>query len=250
MDDLQLLRYSRHLLLPQWDAETQQQLAASRVLLVGAGGLGCAVAPYLVAAGLGVVHIVDDDAVDLSNLQRQILYGSASIGQAKAEAARQRLLDLNPEVRVVPHVCRLDADWLSGMDVDLVLDGSDNFETRHSVNAFCVRRGIGLVSGAALGWQGQLAVFDPKQPETGCYACLYHPGPDDEGGQCSHSGVIGPLVGIIGSMMALEALKWLGKIEQSAVGKLIVYDAQHSSFRQVRLRQDPDCPVCANRQLA
>ncbi len=250
MDDAQLLRYSRHLLLPQWDAEIQQRLTDARVLLVGAGGLGCAVAPYLVAAGVGTVHIVDDDEVDLSNLQRQILYGTTSLGQPKVAAARQRLHDLNPGVQVIPHRVRLDAGWLTGRHFDLVLDGSDNFATRYTVNAFCVRQGIGLISGAALGWQGQLAVFDASKSGEACYACLYHFGQGDEEDSCTRSGVIGPLVGVVGSMMALEAIKWLGQLERSVVGALIVYDALHSVFRQIRLRQDPECPVCAGRNLA
>lgn len=245
LDDDELLRYSRQILLPQVDVAGQLRLKASRVLVVGLGGLGSPVALYLAAAGVGELHLADFDRVDLSNLQRQVLHDSDGLGLHKVESARRRLAAINPQVRCVTLARALDADGLEAAvgAVDLVLDCSDNFATRGAVNAACVRQRRPLVSGAAIRLEGQLSVFDPRREDSPCYHCLYGEGSEAEL-TCSEAGVLGPLVGLVGSLQALEALKLLAGFGEPLVGRLLLVDGFASRFRELRVRRDPGCPVC------
>jgi molybdopterin/thiamine biosynthesis adenylyltransferase len=245
LNDDELLRYSRQILLPQVDVAGQLRLKASRVLIVGLGGLGSPVALYLAAAGIGELHLADFDTVDLTNLQRQVLHATESVGQSKVASALSRLRGLNPTIVLVPHAQALDDDSLAGAvaAVDLVVDCSDNFGTREAVNAACFKQGKPLVSGAAIRLEGQLSVFDPRQASSPCYHCLYGHGSDTEL-TCSEAGVLGPVVGLVGSLQALEALKVLAGFGEPLVGRLLLIDAFTSRFRELRLKRDPKCPVC------
>ena len=248
LSDGELLRYSRQILLAQVDIAGQLRLKDARVLIVGLGGLGSPVALYLAAAGVGELHLADFDQVDLSNLQRQVLHDESRIGQGKVASALQRLAALNPGVRLVPLREALDADSLAARiaAVDLVLDCSDNFTTRAAVNAACVAAGRPLVSGAAIRLEGQLSVFDPRRADSPCYHCLYGEGSEAEL-SCSEAGVLGPVVGLVGSLQALEALKLLAGFGEPLVGRLLLVDAAGSRFRELRVRRDPGCPVCGAR---
>ena len=245
LSDEELLRYSRQILLQQVDIEGQLKLKNSRVLIVGVGGLGSPVALYLAAAGVGELHLADFDSVDLTNLQRQIIHDSASIGQSKVDSAMQRLAAINPQIKLVAHRSALDADTLADAvsQVDLVLDCCDNFGTREAVNAACFVARKPLVSGAAIRLEGQLSVFDSRQPASPCYHCLYGHGSEDEL-TCSEAGVIGPLVGLVGSLQALEALKLLAGFGEPLVGRLLLIDALGTRFRELRVKRDPGCSVC------
>ncbi|MBD1550895.1 molybdopterin-synthase adenylyltransferase MoeB [Pseudomonas typographi] len=245
LSDDELLRYSRQILLAQVDVAGQLRLKASRALIVGLGGLGSPVALYLAAAGVGELHLADFDTVDLTNLQRQVLHSQASIGLAKVDSALQRLGELNPGVRLVPHRGVLGAQALAQAvaGVDVVLDCSDNFTTREAVNAACVAAKVPLVSGAAVRLEGQLAVFDPRQANSPCYHCLYGHG-SDEALTCSEAGVLGPLVGLVGSLQALEALKLLAGFGEPLIGRLLLVDALGAHFRELRVKRDPGCAVC------
>ncbi|CAD5107862.1 molybdopterin-synthase adenylyltransferase MoeB [Zestomonas carbonaria] len=247
LTDEELLRYSRQILLAQIDIDGQARLKASRVLIVGLGGLGSPVALYLAAAGVGELHLADFDHVDLTNLQRQIAHDSQSIGQAKVDSAMARLAALNPLVALVPHRAALDEDSLGAAvaAVDLVLDCTDNFTTREAVNAACVAARKPLVSGAAIRLEGQLSVFDPRRADSPCYHCLYGHGSEAEL-TCSEAGVVGPLVGLVGSLQALEALKLLAGFGEPLVGRLLLIDALGSRFRELRVKRDPACAVCGS----
>jgi adenylyltransferase/sulfurtransferase len=247
VNDEQLLRYSRHLLLTELGLEGQARLRAARVLLVGAGGLGCPAALYLASAGVGRLTIADPDVVDPTNLQRQILYRSDSIGSPKAESARTALFDVNPDVEVVALPIRLAGTALEHAvaAADVVLDCSDNFETRHAVNRACVRHGRALVSGAAIRFDGQLAVFDPRRPDAPCYACLFPEDTHAEELRCAVMGVLAPLTGTIGAMQAIEAIKLIADIGEPLAGRLLLLDALHGESRIVRIARDPRCPVCS-----
>ena len=248
LSDDELLRYSRQILLKQIDVEGQLRLKNSRVLIVGLGGLGSPVALYLAAAGVGELHLADFDHLDLTNLQRQIAHDSASVGLHKVDSAMARLSALNPLVRLVPHRAAMDADSLGSAvaAVDLVLDCTDNFNVREAVNAACVAAKKPLVSGAAIRLEGQLSVFDPRVESSPCYHCLYGRGSEAEL-SCSEAGVVGPLVGMIGSLQALEALKLLAGFGEPLVGRLLLVDAFSSRFRELRVRRDPACAVCGKR---
>lgn len=248
LNDQELLRYSRQILLRQIDIEGQLRLKQGRVLIVGLGGLGSPVALYLAAAGVGELHLADFDQVDLTNLQRQIIHDSHSLGVAKVDSAIARLTALNPEVRLVAHRAALDADSLAAAvaAVDVVVDCCDNFATREAVNAACVAAGTPLVSGAAIRLEGQLAVFDPGRADSPCYHCLYGHGSEAEL-TCSEAGVIGPLVGLVGSLQALEALKLLAGFGEPLIGRLLLIDALGSRFRELKVRRDPACAVCGGR---
>ncbi|MCU1722569.1 molybdopterin-synthase adenylyltransferase MoeB [Pseudomonas sp. 5P_5.1_Bac1] len=245
LTDEELLRYSRQILLAQIDIDGQLRLKDSRALIIGLGGLGSPVALYLAAAGVGTLHLADFDTVDLTNLQRQIIHDSASVGQPKVDSALTRLRAINPDINLVPHRQALDEDSLAAAvdAVDLVLDCSDNFATREAVNAACVKAGKPLVSGAAIRLEGQLSVFDPRRPESPCYHCLYGHGSDAEL-TCSEAGVVGPLVGLVGSLQALEALKLLAGFGEPLVGRLLLIDALGTRFRELRVKRDPGCAVC------
>jgi adenylyltransferase/sulfurtransferase len=245
MDDTVLLRYSRQIMLPQVGIEGQQRLAEARALVVGLGGLGSPVAIYLAAAGVGTLELVDDDRVDLSNLQRQILHDTAAIGRSKAESAGARLGALNPLVELVLHERRLDDKALAAAvaAADVVLDCSDNFATRFALNRACHAARTPLVSGAAIRWDGQVSVFDHAGGGP-CYRCLYEED-GEEDMRCSENGVIAPLVGIIGTVQALEAIKLLCGAGESLRGRLLILDALRMHWRELRLSADPNCPVCA-----
>lgn len=245
LTDEELLRYSRQILLAQIDIDGQLRIKDSRALIIGLGGLGSPVALYLAAAGVGTLHLADFDTVDLTNLQRQIIHDSASVGQPKVDSALARLRAINPDINLVPHRQALDEDSLAAAvdAVDLVLDCSDNFGTREAVNAACVKAGKPLVSGAAIRLEGQLSVFDPRRPESPCYHCLYGHGSDAEL-TCSEAGVVGPLVGLVGSLQALEALKLLASFGEPLVGRLLLIDALGTRFRELRVKRDPGCAVC------
>jgi len=245
LTDEELLRYSRQILLQQIDIEGQLRLKSSRALIIGLGGLGSPVALYLAAAGVGELHLADFDTVDLTNLQRQIIHDSHSVGQSKVNSAMTRLAAINPEIKVVTHRTALDADSLAAAveAVDLVLDCCDNFSTREAVNAACVAAGKPLVSGAAIRLEGQLSVFDPRRADSPCYHCLYGHGSEAEL-TCSEAGVVGPLVGLVGSLQALEALKLLAGFGEPMVGRLLLIDALGTRFRELKVKRDPGCSVC------
>ena len=248
LSDQALLRYSRQILLPQVDIEGQLRLQRSRVLIVGLGGLGSPVALYLAGAGVGELHLADFDEVDLTNLQRQILHDTVSVGASKVDSALRRLSALNPEVRLVAHRQALDDEALVEAvgAVDLVLDCSDNFATREAVNRACVRQEKPLVSGAAIRLEGQLTVFDTRQAHSPCYHCLYGHGSEAEL-TCSEAGVLGPLVGLVGSLQALEALKVLAGFGETLVGRLLLIDALGTRLRELRVKRDPACFICGHR---
>ncbi|WP_434601830.1 molybdopterin-synthase adenylyltransferase MoeB [Pseudomonas sp. Z4-7] len=248
LNDQELLRYSRQILLQHIDIDGQLRLKQGRVLIIGLGGLGAPVALYLVAAGVGELHLADFDTVDLTNLQRQIIHDTDSVGLTKVDSAVRRLTAINPEVRLVSHSTAMDEDSLAGAvaAVDVVLDCSDNFATREAVNAACVTAAKPLVSGAAIRLEGQLSVFDPRRPESPCYHCLYGHGSEAEL-TCSEAGVLGPLVGLVGSLQALEALKLLAGFGEPLVGRLLLIDALGTRFRELRVKRDPCCGVCGNR---
>ncbi len=247
MDDDQLLRYSRHILLPEFGVEGQSRLRASHALIVGAGGLGCPAALYLASSGIGRLTLADSDHVDLTNLQRQILYRDDAVGALKVEAARQALGAVNPEVSVVPLAQRLGGDALEQRvaESDVVLDCSDNFATRHAVNRACVRHAKPLVSGAAIRFDGQVAVFDLRRDDAPCYACLFPENGETEELRCAVMGVLAPLTGAVGALQAAEAIKLLAGVGESLNGRLLMFDALRAEWRSVRVRKDPDCAVCA-----
>lgn len=246
MNDRQLLRYSRQILLPQIDIEGQQKLLDSRILVVGVGGLGSPVVLYLAGAGVGQLTLVDPDEVELSNLQRQILHDSNVIGLPKVESARRRLQALNPEVEVRPIAARLEGKDLEAAvaQADVVVDGSDNFATRFALNRACVRVSRPLVSGAAIRMEGQVAVFDSRQPDGACYHCLFREEDEESEETCSQTGVLAPLLGIIGSIQAMETLKLLLGIGQSLHDRLLLLDGLSMRWREIRIHQDPQCPIC------
>ena len=251
MNDNQLLRYSRHILLDELGIEGQQRLLASQALVIGAGGLGSPVALYLGTAGVGRITLVDHDTVDLTNLQRQIAHDMSRIGQPKAASAAQSITDINPEITVVALQERADATRLAELvaTADVVIDCSDNFATRHAVNAACVAHRKPLVSGAAIGFDGQISVYDTRQPESPCYACLFPPDAAFEEARCATMGVFAPLVGIIGSMQAAEALKLLAGTGSSLAGRLQMLDARSMEWTEIRTVRSPDCSVCGARHL-
>ncbi len=249
MNDDQLLRYSRHILLDELGIDGQERLLASHALVVGAGGLGSPVALYLGSAGVGHLTIADHDHVDATNLQRQIAHNLQRLGQPKAESARQAIAELNPDVRVTALNERLSADRLLALvaQADVVLDCSDNFETRQAVNAACVAQRKPLVSGAAIRFDGQVSVYDTRQPDAPCYACVFPPGQAPEEVRCATMGVLAPLVGIIGSVQAAEAIKLLSGMGSRLSGRLLMLDGRDMAWSDVRLPRDPHCPVCAGR---
>ena len=249
MNDDQLLRYSRHILLAEFPQEGQQRLRDAHALVIGAGGLGCPAALYLAASGIGRMTIADPDNVDLTNLQRQILYRTDSVGMPKVDAARATLAAVNPEVGLIMLRKRLGAEDLRELvaDADVVLDCSDNFATRHAVNRACVAQATPLVSGAAIRFDAQLMVFDLRKPGAPCYACLFPEEGEVEEVQCSVMGVLAPMVGAIGALQAMEALKIVAGVGAAGGGKLLLLDAKSNDWRSVRVAKDPRCAVCSTR---
>ena len=249
LNDEELLRYSRQILLPSFDIEGQARLKSSRVLVVGAGGLGCPVALYLGAAGVGNLTVVDDDQIELANLQRQIAFDQNGIGENKAEQLVNRVRAMNPAISVKAINERLNGDELDQQvaAASLVVDCSDNFTTRFALNRACVASSVPLVSGAAIRGEGQLTVFDIRDPASPCYHCLY-PEQGNEQLNCSEAGVIGPLVGMIGASQAMEAIKVISGVGKPLVGRLLILDAWQMKWREMKLEKDPGCPVCSHRQ--
>lgn len=248
MTDEQLLRYSRHILLPELGVEGQARLLAAHAVVIGAGGLGSPAALYLASAGVGRITLADGDTVDLTNLQRQILHSAASIGRPKAVSGRDSLLRLNPEVEVVALESRVDAARLDELvaDATAVLDCSDNFATRHAVNRACVRHRRPLVSGAAVRFDGQVSVFDLRRADSPCYACLFPEDAEPEEMRCAVTGVFAPLTGIIGTTQAAETLKVLAGVGETLCRRLLLLDALHMEWRSIRLARDPRCAVCGD----
>ncbi|MBS0337069.1 MAG: molybdopterin-synthase adenylyltransferase MoeB [Proteobacteria bacterium] len=249
MHDAQLLRYSRHILLDEFGVEAQERLLASHALIVGAGGLGCPAALYLAASGVGRLTIADGDKVDATNLQRQILYRDAAVGRPKAGSAKAALGEVNPEVEVVALAARLEGAEMERLvaAADVVLDCTDNFATRHALNRACVKHSKPLVSGAAIRFDGQLAVFDLRRAGAPCYACLF---PEDTAAEevaCAVMGVFSPLTGTIGALQAAEAIKLLARLGEPLNGRLQMFDALHAEWRAVRVPKDPACPVCGTK---
>ena len=246
MNDDQLLRYSRHILLPEIGVEGQARIDAARVLIVGAGGLGSPAALYLAAAGVGTIILADGDSVDLTNLQRQILHATESIGQRKVDSGRASLARMNPEIRVVAVHERLAGDSLDAQiaNADAILDCSDNFATRHAVNAACVRSRKPLVSGAGIRFDGQISVFDARDATSPCYQCVFPAEVEPEELRCAVTGVFAPVTGIIGTMQAAEALKLITGIGLTLTGRLLLLDALSMEWSAIRLKRDPQCRVC------
>ena len=246
MDDTQLLRYSRHILLSELGVDAQQRFGESHALIVGVGGLGNPVAQFLAAAGVGTLTLIDADRVDLTNLQRQILFDTSAVGRPKVEAAAARLAAVNPEVRVIQLADRVGLAALAPLAAaaDVVADCTDNFATRHAVNRACVAAKKPLVSGAAIRFDGQIAVFDARDPANPCYHCLFGEGDEFEETRCATMGVFAPLVGIVGATQAAEALKLLAPAGRSLAGRLLLIDALTMEWRELRVVKDPACPVC------
>ena len=248
MKDDSLLRYSRHILLPEIGLEGQERLANSHALIIGAGGLGSPAALYLASSGVGKITLCDDDNVDLTNLQRQLLHRTGSIGSPKVESAKRTLQGINPEIEIIPVRARAAGDLLLELveKADVVIDASDNFSTRHEVNRACVTYRKPLVSGAAIRFDGQVSVFDMRQ-DGPCYHCLFPLDAVDEELRCALMGVFAPIVGIIGSIQALEAMKLLVGFGTSLSGRLLLLDGKSMSWRELKLEKDPGCPVCSAR---
>ena len=248
MNDEQLLRYSRHILLDDIGIEGQEALLASHALIIGAGGLGSPVALYLASAGVGKITLVDHDDVDLTNLQRQIMHVTSRVGQPKALSGKTALAEINPGIEVVALRERADAARLAELvaSANVVLDCTDNFSTRHAINRACVSACVPLVSGAAIRMDGQIAVFDPRAGDTPCYACLFPPDQKFEEIQCSTMGVFAPLVGIIGTMQAAEALKLLMGVGTSLSRRLLLLDAREMEWTSIKTARNPGCAVCGH----
>jgi len=246
MNDNQLLRYSRHILMDDIGIEGQEKILAAHVLIIGAGGLGSPAALYLASAGVGTITLVDNDTVDLTNLQRQIMHDTERVGLPKAESGKAMLARINPDVRVIALQERLEGARLDELvaQADVVLDCSDNFATRHAVNRACVEHRVPLVSGAAIQLDGQVSVFDPRREDAPCYGCLFPPEQAFEDVQCSLMGVFSPLVGIIGAMQAAEALKLIVQLGQSLAGRLLLLDARTMEWTSIKVPRNPDCSVC------
>ncbi|OGB27656.1 MAG: molybdopterin biosynthesis protein MoeB [Burkholderiales bacterium RIFCSPLOWO2_02_FULL_57_36] len=248
MNDQQLLRYSRHILLDEIGIEGQQKLLAARALVIGAGGLGSPVAFYLASAGIGTITLVDNDNVDLTNLQRQILHTTGRVGQSKAHSGKAALTEINPEITIVALSERAEGERLDELvrQASVVLDCSDNFTTRHAVNRACVANRVPLVSGAAIRFDGQISVFDSRNPDAPCYACLFPPDQQFEEVQCATMGVFAPLVGIIGTMQAAEALKLVAAVGQSLAGRLLMLDARSMEWTSIGIPRNRECGVCGS----
>ena len=252
MNDAQLLRYSRHILLDEVGIEGQQRLLSSHVLMIGAGGLGSAAGLYLGSAGTGTLTVVDHDVVDETNLQRQVAHTLSRVGQPKALSLQQAIAHINPDVNVVPVVQRADSALLQQLvaNADVVLDCTDNFATRHTINQACVLNAKPLVSGAAIRMDGQLSVYDVRDPMSPCYACVFPPDVSHEETRCATMGVFAPLVGIVGTMQAAEALKLVCGMGSEMVGRLLMLDGRRMEWTDIRLPRQSGCPVCGQRETS
>ena len=247
MDDHQLLRYSRQIMLPELDVAGQQKLLDASVLIVGMGGLGCPLAMYLAAAGVGQLTIADDDSVELTNLQRQIAHSQQNIGESKVNSAATTLKGLNPDIKLTLINERLQGENLEQAikNKTVVVDATDNFTTRFAINDACLKTRVPLVSGAAIRMEGQVTVFDYRRDDSPCYQCLYREGNDEEA-NCASNGVLAPVVGIIGSIQATETIKLIAGLGENLVGKLLLLDASAMQWRELTLRRDPHCPACSS----
>ncbi len=247
MNDNQLLRYSRHILLDEIGIEGQEKLLAAHALIIGAGGLGSPTALYLASAGVGIITLVDNDTVDLTNLQRQILHTTERVGQPKTQSGKLSLAQINPEINVVALAERAGDERLNELvrTATVVLDCSDNFATRHAVNRACVAHKVPLISGAAIQFDGQISVFDTRHEDSPCYACLFPPDQPFEEANCATMGVFAPLVGIIGAMQAAEALKLIAGIGESLAGRLLLLDARHMDWNSIKIARNITCPICS-----
>lgn len=248
MNDQELLRYSRHILLDEIGIEGQDKLLQSHVLIIGVGGLGSACAPYIAAAGVGKITIVDDDLVDLTNLQRQIIHQTTSVGEAKVLSAQKFLKQINPAIEVVAIQKRVDSSLLSELvkNVDLIIDCTDNYKTRHAINRACVEAKKPLVFGAAIRFDGQLSVFNASKENSPCYACIFPEDQEFEEVRCSTMGVFSPLVGIIGAMQASQALQVITNCGTPLIGQLALWDGKKSEMTQIKVNRKSDCAVCGN----
>ena len=250
MNDAQLLRYSRHILLNELGDLGQQRLLGSHALVIGAGGLGCSAALFLASSGVGHITLLDHDEVDLTNLQRQIAHTTDRVGHSKVASAKQAMLALNPDIQVTALPQKADPQLLAQLlpDTHVVLDCSDNFQTRHMLNLACVRHHIPLVSGAVIRLDGQLTTYDPRRADSPCYACVFPPDQAPEEISCATMGVLAPLVGVIGSLQAAEAIKLLTQLGDSLVGRLQMLDGRSLSWTEMRLRRQAACSVCGTAQ--
>ena len=247
LSDDDLLQYSRQIMLPQIDIRGQQALLASKIVVLGAGGLGCPALMYLATSGVGELIVVDPDIIERSNIQRQILYNPADIGRPKAQVAAEKLQRYSEHIKITAINAVPNPEWLADMakQADAVLDGTDNFASRYRHNEVCVKSKTPLVSGAVIRFEGQVTSFDHRLPDSPCYHCLY-PQAGDPPLTCSENGVLGPVAGMIGAMMATETIKLLLNIGQGVTGRLLILDALNAEWRSVRLRKDRACPVCVN----
>lgn len=252
MEDQDLLRYSRHILLEEFGIDGQGRVSASHALVIGAGGLGSPVLLYLAAAGVGRITLVDDDELDLTNLQRQVAHTTARVGMAKVDSAAEAMRAINPDISIDTHKLRANdellAQWVAAADV--VIDCSDNFSTRHAVNRACVAHARPLVAGAAIRFDGQLSVYDTRDPTSPCYACVFPPDAEFEETRCAVLGVFAPVVGTIGTLQASEALKLLAGISPSMAGSLLMFDGRRTAFDTLCVARDPGCSVCGHRPVA
>lgn len=246
MNDDQLLRYSRHLLLEEIDVAGQEKLLKSHALVIGAGGLGSAAAPYLAAAGVGHITLVDHDDVELTNLQRQIMHAEGSVGKSKVASGKEFLQNLNSSIRIETVQTKATSNLLDELlpNVSVVLDCTDNFSTRHLINAACVKHQIPLVSGSALKFDGQISVFDSRNPSSPCYACIFSPDEQLEEVSCASMGIFSPLVGVIGAMQAAQALQMLIGFGEALVGRMLLWNGLTTQIDEIRISRNPECPVC------
>lgn len=251
MNDEQLLRYSRHLLLEDIDVEGQEKLLQAHALIVGAGGLGSAAAPYLAAAGVGKITLVDHDVVELTNLQRQIMHCESMVSKSKVHSGKQFLGQLNSSIQVDILQEKITNDLLAKLlpTVNVVLDCTDNFKIRQLINAACVHHQTPLVSGSALRFDGQVAVFNPRIPSSPCYACIFSPEEEFEEVSCSSMGIFSPLVGIIGAIQAAQALQVMIGFGESLLGRMLLWNARTTQIDQIKIARNPDCPVCASKRI-
>jgi len=249
MNDEQLLRYSRHLLLEEIDVAGQEKLLASHVLIIGAGGLGSAAAPYLAAAGVGHITLIDHDLVELTNLQRQIMHAQNKIGHSKVTSGKQFLEQLNPTIKIETIQTKATISLLDDLlpSVDIVLDCTDNFVTRHLINASCIKYQKPLVSGSALRFDGQISVFDPRNSASPCYACIFSPDEKFEEISCSSMGIFSPLVGIIGAMQAAQAMQVIIGFGDSLIGRMLLWDARTTQIDEIKIARNTDCSVCGSK---
>jgi molybdopterin/thiamine biosynthesis adenylyltransferase len=250
MDDDQLLRYSRHILIDELGIEAQQRFLGAHVIIIGAGGLGSPAAMYLASAGVGKLTLVDDDVVDLTNLQRQIVHGTTSVGRSKVESARDTIARLNPGVKVNAVAAYVDGEWLNASieGASVVLDCTDNFATRHATNRACLTHRVPLISGAALRFDGQITTFDFRDEKSPCYACVFPEEAKAEEVACATMGVFSPAVGVIGTMQAAEALRAIARVGTLLVGRLMLFDSLRMEWNSIRVQQHSDCPVCSVRR--